>query len=81
MTITLHILSPEGTLLSEEVSIVTLPGVAGSFSVLPGHAPLITALAAGSIRYVKADGTEEHLPVKEGFVEVKDNQVRICAEV
>lgn len=78
--ITLHILSPEGTVLSAPVSLVTLPGVAGSFTVLPGHAPLITALEKGDVRYIR-EGREERLPIREGFVEVRDNQVVVCVEV
>ena len=80
MTITLHILSPEGTLVKADVSLVTLPGIVSPFTVLPGHAALVTALVAGDIRYVE-DGAEKRLPIREGFVEVKDNQVKVCVEV
>ena len=80
MSIGLHILSPEGTLLRTEVSQVTLPGMLAPFTVLPGHAPLVSALVAGNIRYVE-DGTEKFLPVREGFVEVRENQVIACVEV
>jgi len=80
MSMKLHILSPEGTLVQTEVSLVTLPGVAGSFTVLKDHAPLVTALEKGAIRFV-ADGKEEHLPIREGFVEVRDNTVTACVEV
>lgn len=76
----LHILSPEGTLVSADVSLVTLPGVVSPFTVLPGHAAMLTALEEGDIRYV-ADGHEERLHIKEGFVEVKDNVVKACVEV
>ncbi|MBP3202648.1 MAG: hypothetical protein J6M31_03470 [Bacteroidales bacterium] len=80
MGIQLHILSPEGTLVQAEVSLVTLPGMLSPFTVLPGHAALLSALVAGDIRYV-ADGKEERLPIKEGFVEVRDNVVSACVEV
>ena len=80
MTITLHILSPEGTLVKADVSLVSLPGIVSPFTVLPGHAALVTALVAGDIRYVE-DGAEKRLPIREGFVEVKDNQVKVCVEV
>ena len=79
-SIQLHILSPEGTLVRKAVSLVTLPGMLAPFTVLPGHAALLSALTAGNIRYV-ADGTEERLPIKEGFVEVRDNVVSACVEV
>lgn len=78
--IKLHILSPEGTLVQAEVSLVTLPGIVSSFTVLKDHAPLVTALVAGDIRYVSG-GKEERLPIREGFVEVRDNRVTVCVEV
>ena len=56
MTIRLHILSPEGSLVRADVSLVSLPGMLSPFTVLPGHAALVTALVAGDIRYVE-DGT------------------------
>lgn len=79
MTIALHILSPEGTLVQADVTLVTLPGVQGPFTVLKDHAALITALVSGNIRYME-DGQEKFLPVREGFVEVKDNVVKVCVE-
>jgi len=78
--ITLHILSPEGTLVQEAVSLVTLPGVVAPFTVLRGHAPLVTALTEGDIRYVTGD-REERIHIHEGFVEVHDNQVIACVEL
>ena len=80
MTIALHILSPEGTLVQADVTLVTLPGVEGPFTVLKDHAALITALVSGNIRYVE-NGEEKFLPIHEGFVEVKDNVVKVCVEV
>ena len=79
MTIRLHILSPEGSLVRADVSLVSLPGMLSPFTVLPGHAALVTALVAGDIRYVE-EGTEKRIPVKEGFAEVKDNTVTVCVE-
>ena len=80
MSIALHILSPEGTLVQAQVSLVTLPGVVAPFTVLQDHAALITALVKGDIRYVE-DGNEKRLPIREGFVEVRDNKVKVCVEV
>ena len=80
MAIALHILSPEGTLVQADVTLVTLPGVDGHFTVLKDHAALITALEKGSIRYIES-GEEKFLPIHEGFVEVRDNVVKVCVEV
>lgn len=67
-------------MVKADVSLVTLPGVAGPFTVLKDHAALITALEKGDIRYVEA-GEEKRLPISEGFVEVGNNQVKVCVEV
>ena len=80
MTLTLHILSPEGTLLEADVELVTLPGLLSPFTVLPGHAAIVTALEKGTVRYVEA-GKETFLPIEGGFAEVKDNTVTVCVEV
>ena len=80
MTSALHILSPEGTLVKADASLVTLPGLQAPFTVLPGHAALLTALEEGDVRYVE-NGAEKRLHVREGFAEVKDNTVTVCVEV
>ncbi|MBR3097681.1 MAG: hypothetical protein IKH17_07355 [Bacteroidales bacterium] len=78
--IQLHIVSPEGTLVEQAVSTVTLPGTVGPFEVLKDHAALISSLTKGDIVYV-TDGRENRVPIAEGFVEVRDNQVVACVEV
>ncbi|MBO6064504.1 MAG: hypothetical protein J6P62_11085 [Bacteroidales bacterium] len=78
--IQLHIVSPEGTLVEQAVSSVTLPGTIGPFMVLKNHAPIISSLVKGDIVFV-SDGRESRIPINEGFAEVRDNQVDVCVEV
>ena len=78
--IQLHIVSPEGTLVEQAVSAVTLPGTLGPFEVLKNHAALISSLEKGDIVYV-SEGREQRLPIAEGFVEVRENKVDVCVEV
>ena len=78
--IKLHIVSPEGTLVDQAVSAVTLPGTVGPFEVLKDHAALISSLEKGDIVYV-SEGKESRLPIACGFVEVRDNKVVACVEV
>ena len=59
---------------------MTLPGTIGPFMVLKNHAPIISSLEKGEIVYV-SEGKESRLPINEGFVEVRDNQVDVCVEV
>ena len=72
------ILTPDNTLYSGEASIVTLPGVNGSFQIMNLHAPLISALGNGNV--IVDNGSEKlQFPVKGGIVEVVDNKVVILA--
>lgn len=75
----LIIVSPERTLFEGEAGMVTLPGTWGSFTVLPEHAPIISSLESGEIGYY-VDGEKHSLPIKSGFVELKNNLMSICVE-
>lgn len=77
--IKLHIVSPEGTLVDQAVSAVTLPGTMGPFEVLKDHAAIISSLTKGEITYMAGD-KEHQLAIVSGFVEVHDNQVDACVE-
>lgn len=75
----LTIVSPEKKLFQGEVNQVTLPGVMGSFTILPQHAPIVSSLTRGKILYVTADGTSQNLEVMGGFVEMNDNNVSVLS--
>jgi F-type H+-transporting ATPase subunit epsilon len=79
MRIELKVLSPERELLSCQVEQVELPGMKGRFVVLQDHAPILSALVKGVIRY-RIDGVDHDLAVSSGFVKVKDNVVTACVE-
>ncbi len=71
----LRIITPGTRERTFEVTKVFFPGVDGSFEVLAGHAPLIAALGEGLVRW---DGGSEK--IRSGFVEVRDNVVKLVAE-
>ncbi len=73
----LNIISAERKLYSGAVASVVIPGVSGSFGVLPDHAPLISPLMKGSITYIE-NGTEKSIEVNGGIAEVNDGVVTIC---
>lgn len=75
----LHIISPSGEIFNGEVEHATFPGEVGTFAVFPLHAPLISALSAGEIRYYPV-GEEKLLEIQGGFVEVKDDFITVCVE-
>ncbi len=76
---TLDILTPEKKLYSGEATLVQLPGVDGSFEILNHHAPIISALGNGIVRFKNADG-EKRIRITGGFVECLNNKVIVCAE-
>jgi len=61
------------------VSEAEVPGRDGYIGILPGHAPLISELAAGVLRYVKG-GNTVHISVLGGFVEILDDRVMVLAD-
>lgn len=77
--IRLDIVTPAGLLMSENVAKLNLPAALGSVGVLRNHAPLMTTLDIGMIKYVQNDA-EHFLAVHGGFAEVKDNVVIVLAD-
>lgn len=73
------ILTPEWT-RSIEAEAVFIPGALGEFEVLNNHAPIISALAEGEIKW-RRDGRLERLAVKGGVMRLKDNEMQICADI
>ena len=55
----LEILTPEKKLFSGDASSVTLPGIDGQFQLLNNHAPIISALGKGNIKYKTTEGEKQ----------------------
>ncbi|HWT79883.1 MAG TPA: F0F1 ATP synthase subunit epsilon, partial [Candidatus Methylomirabilis sp.] len=66
-TLRLEIVTPDGITYSEDVEMVTLPGVEGEMGILPGHVELMTQLVPGEM-IVRRGGSELFLAVGEGLV-------------
>src|ERR1700747_1360638 len=77
LTTKLEIVTPEAMVYSEEVEMVTLPGVEGQMSVLPLHVRLMTQLVPGEM-IVRKGGHDDFLAVGEGLVEVTNRRVSIA---
>ena len=75
----LKIITPTGCAVEAEVTKVFLPGGAGAFEVLANHAPLISTLEKGRVRY-EQDGVMQEYPVETGFVKVDKNTIVVCTE-
>ena len=74
----LSIVSPEKSIFDGDVKIVTLPGTVGSFTILPGHAPIVSSLQAGTLSYTTMEGEERTIDIQGGFVELSDGTVSAC---
>ena len=74
----LSIVSPEKSIFDGDVKIVTLPGTLGSCSILPGHAPIVSSLQAGTLSYTTMEGEERTIDIQGGFVELSDGTVSAC---
>jgi len=78
--LTLEIVTPDRSLVREEVVEVVVPGADGYLGILPGHTPLLSTLGVGELWYRK--GQEKHyLSVAFGFVEVLPDKVTVLAQV
>jgi F-type H+-transporting ATPase subunit epsilon len=79
-TLKLEIITPQATVFSEDVHMVTLPAVEGQMGVYPHHLRLITQLVPGEVIVTK-DGQDRYLAVGEGLVEVADTHVAIVTDM
>jgi F-type H+-transporting ATPase subunit epsilon len=79
-TLKLQIVTPDGTVYSEDVEMVTLPGVEGQMGIYPRHLPLMTQMVPGEITVRKA-GVEYFLAMGEGLIEVTGEHVAILTDM
>ena len=79
MPLQLEIVTPERRVYSDTVDSVQLPGSEGELGVLPHHAPLVSTLGVGELRFRK-DGTEESFAIVGGFLQVRPDRVVVLAE-
>ena len=79
-TLKLEIVTPEAKTYSEDVEMVTLPGIEGEMGIYPMHVPLMTQIVAGELA-VRKDGREYFLAIGEGFVEITADKVAIMTDM
>jgi F-type H+-transporting ATPase subunit epsilon len=78
--IELQIVTPDRLVVREQVDELQVPGAKGFFGVLPGHTPMLAALAVGELWYRK--GSERtHVAIAFGFAEVLPDKVTILAQL
>ena len=73
------VVSPEAILFEGAAASVVVPAYDGLVGVLPRHAPFLSLLGKGVLA-VRAPEGEKRFTVQGGFVQVKDDVVRVVAE-
>ena len=90
----LEIVTPEATLLNTNVELVSVPGINGEFQMLNNHAPIVSLLVEGSIKFKGENVNIENeyedkftnnkgeysIPIKSGTIEMRENKVIILAD-
>jgi F-type H+-transporting ATPase subunit epsilon len=76
----LTVITQERTVIDREVAAVTAPGTEGYLGIWRNHAPLVTALDAGTLTVRETDGRTELYAVSGGFLEVSRNVVTVLAD-
>ena len=79
-TLRLEIVTPQATVFSEDVHMVTLPAIEGEMGVYPQHVRLITQIVPGEI-LVTVDGANRSFAVGEGLVEITADRISIITDM
>lgn len=77
--LSLEIVTPEKTVVKDEVDVVEATGAEGEFGIMPGHTQFLTTLKIGEIRYKKGNETV-FLASSGGFAEVVEDKVTLLVD-
>jgi len=78
-TLTLEIVTPEGTTLTAKTPRVTLPTASGQLTILPGHQPLLGKTVTGEVLYTE-NNTERDFVVDNGFFMLQGDKLSLLVE-
>lgn len=79
MALILKVITPEGEILTKEVSEVVVPTDLGETGILPGHQPLASTVVPGVLQFIHG-GKRESIAVASGFLHVQLDQVYVMVE-
>jgi len=75
----LEVVTPYGSVFSDDVDEFTAVGSEGEFGVLPGHAPFVTTLKVGMITYKKGSETG-YIFESGGYAGIRQEMAVILAD-
>ena len=78
-TFEIEIATPEKLVARAQAESAQIPGKDGYMGILPGHAALLSELGAGDLSFVAAGQTKAY-KITGGYVEVRDDHVRVLAD-
>jgi F-type H+-transporting ATPase subunit epsilon len=78
-TFQIEIATPEKLVLRRQADFAQIPGRDGYLGVLAGHAALLSELGEGALT-VTLDGATDNYTIHGGYVEIRDNHVRVLAD-
>ena len=77
----LTLVTPEKRIVvDQEIDEITVPAFRGELNILPGHAPMITSLETGVLKYKLKGQAEQILLISWGYCQVNPLGVNILAE-
>ena len=79
-TLKLEIVTPDARVYSEDVDMVTLPGIGGEMGIYPQHIPLMTQIVAGEV-IARRNGQDAFLAVGDGFAQITGERVAILTDM
>ncbi len=79
-TFQFELVSPERIMESEQAVMATVPGEAGDFGVLAGHAPLLSSIRPGVVTLTLPTGEIRKIFVAGGFADVTAEQCSVLVE-
>ena len=77
---TCTVVTPEQSLLEQEVKHVSIPAWDGRLGVLPDRAPLLAKLGYGPLELELADGGTQRYFVGGGFVQMKGDKLTLLTD-
>lgn len=80
LTAHLDVVSAEALIYSGPTTKVVLPAEGGEICILARHAPLLTRLRPGLVRFTNEFEAEQTLFISSGFVEVQPHIVTVLAD-
>jgi F-type H+-transporting ATPase subunit epsilon len=75
----LEIIAADGQFYSGKCDNLVIPAIDGSYGVMVGHAPTVTAIESGEIKF-RHDGEWTSVIVGDGFAEIKPENTIILVE-